>query len=137
MTTYAFHHVALSVHKMMESLRFYETFGFQEVHHYNDPAGTFEIAHLRLGDFFLELFCYRDCAPAPKSAGSLETGLPRIGVKHMALRVQSVLEARREIDERDIATATPLQKGNTGVTYFFIKDPSGNLLEILEDNRDL
>ena len=58
-------------------------------------------------------------------------------MKHLALQVSSVHEARRFVAEQDIAVEVELREGNTGVCYFFVKDPSGNLLEILEDKRQL
>lgn len=134
---FAVHHVAVSVQDMQESVRFYETFGFRPVLHYADPNATFEITHLKLGTSFLELWWYKDHAPAPESAAQLKTDLPRIGVKHLALQVESVDEAKHFVEERGIPIAVERREGNTGVAYLFIKDPSGNLVEILEDNRGL
>jgi glyoxylase I family protein len=122
---------------MQESVRFYETFGFRQVVHYVDPDGEFEITHLKLDTAFLELWWYRDRVAAPESAAELSTDLPRIGVKHLALQVESVDEAKRLVEELGIPLAVQRRDGNTGVAYFFVKDPSGNLLEILEDNRKL
>lgn len=131
------HHVALSVRDMQESVYFYERFGFRPVVHYQDPDGAFEIIHLKLGESFLELWWYRDQVAAPQSTTELSTDLPRIGWKHLALRVDSVDEAKRLVEEWGIPLAVQRRDGNTGVAYFFIKDPSGNLLEILEDKRRL
>jgi glyoxylase I family protein len=131
------HHMAISVRDMQESVRFYETFGFRPTAHYVDPNGEFEIAHLKLDTAFLELWWYRDHAAAPQSAAELGTDLPRIGVKHLALQVESVDEAERLVEGLGIPLAVERREGNTGVVYFFVKDPSGNLLEILEDNRSL
>jgi glyoxylase I family protein len=122
---------------MQESVRFYETFGFRPVVHYADPNGEFEITHLKLDTAFLELWWYKNHSAAPESAAELSTDLPRIGVKHLALQVESVDEAKRLVEELGIPLAVQRRAGNTGVAYFFIKDPSGNLLEILEDNRKL
>ncbi|HEV7976542.1 VOC family protein [Amycolatopsis sp.] len=131
------HHVAISVRDMQESIRFYETFGFRQVIHYADPNGDFEISHLKLDTGFLELWWYKDQVAAPESAAELSSDLPRIGVKHLALRVESVDEAKRLVEELGIPLAVQRRDGNTGVAYFFIRDPSGNLLEILEDDRSL
>jgi catechol 2,3-dioxygenase-like lactoylglutathione lyase family enzyme len=129
------HHVAISVRDMQESVRFYAAFGFVVVVHYADPSGGFEVAHLKLGDAFLELWWYKDRVAAPESAAHLSTDLPRIGIKHMALRVDSLDEAVHMAEELGIPIAVERREGNTGVTYLFVKDPSGNLLEILEDKR--
>jgi glyoxylase I family protein len=67
----------------------------------------------------------------------LATDLPRIGVKHFGLRVSSITDAKNFIEERGLGTNIEIREGKTGVTYFFIKDPSGILLEFVEDNRSL
>ena len=131
------HHIALSVRDMQESVTFYEKFGFRTAVHYIDPSGDFEVMHMKLAEAFLELWWYRDRIPAPESSADLITDLPRIGVKHMALQVDSVDDARQLVEEHGIRLAVERREGNTGVSYFFIRDPSGNLLEILEDNRAL
>lgn len=135
--SFRMHHVAISVHDMEKSLDFYELFGFRLVLRYADPHGDFEIAHLKLYDTFLELWHYANSVPAPESTTQLNTDLPRIGVKHMALQVDSVQDARHLVQQWGIPIEVDVRAGNTGVTYFFVKDPSGNLLEILEDKRQL
>ena len=132
---FTIHHVAISVIDMAESVAFYEQFGFRIVLHWKDLGGELEIAHLKLGANYLEIFWYRDQTSAPETAASLATDLPRIGVKHFALKVDSVYEAKKFIENRSIASNVEVQQGRTGVTYFFIKDPSGILVEFLEDKR--
>ncbi len=129
------HHAVISAIDMEESVAFYEQFGFRVVLHLKDPDGELEIAHLKLGANYLEIFWYRDQMPAPETAASLVADLPRIGVKHFALSVDSVYEAKDFIENRGIASNIEVQQGRTGVTYFFIKDPSGILAEFLEDKR--
>lgn len=132
---FTIHHVAISAINMAESVAFYEQFGFRIVVHWKDPDGELEIAHLKLGANYLEIFWYRDQAPAPETAASLVTDLPRIGVKRFALKVDSVCEAKNFVENRGIASNVEVRQGRTGITYFFIKDPSGILVEFLEDKR--
>jgi glyoxylase I family protein len=132
---FTIHHVAISAIDMAESLAFYEQFGFRVVVHWKDPDGELEIAHLKLGENYLEIFWYRDQVPAPDTAGSLATDLPRIGAKHFALMVNSVDEAKNFVENRGISSNITIQHGRTGVSYFFIKDPSGILVEFLDDKR--
>jgi glyoxylase I family protein len=65
----------------------------------------------------------------------LATDLPRIGAKHFALMVNSVDEAKNFVENRGISSNITIQHGRTGVSYFFIKDPSGILVEFLDDKR--
>lgn len=131
------HHAAISARDMRESVSFYEQFGFRVVLHWKDPAGELEIAHLKLGDNYLEIFWYRDQVPAPESSTTLATDLPRIGVKHFALQVDSIQEAKRFVEDRGLASDIEIQQGRTDITYFFITDPSGILVEFVEDTRGL
>lgn len=124
------HHAAISVHDMAESTTFYETFGFKVITHYRDP--DLEIAQLALGENFLEIFCYRERQPAPGSASELGTDLPRVGVKHFALQVEDIERAKCFVENHGLGRDIDIVDGRTGVRYFFLKDPSGNLFEILE-----
>lgn len=134
---FAMHHAAISASDMTRSIIFYEQFGFKVVLHWKDPNKELEIAHLKLGENYLEIFWYKDHMPAPETANSLATDLPRIGVKHFALKVDSIHTVKEFIESRGIASNVAIQQGRTGVEYFFIEDPSGILIEILEDKRGL
>lgn len=132
-----FHHAAISVDDMQSSLEFYGQLGFESAAEWADPSGSPRICHMKLGDVLLELFWFADRQPAPESAGRLETDLSRTGSKHFALQVESIADAKRFVEERGLASDIRIIEGKTGVTYFFIKDPSGILLEFVEDRRNL
>lgn len=134
---FAIHHAAISAIDMTRSITFYEQFGFKVVLHWKDPDEELEIAHLKLDENYLEIFWYRNHIPAPETANSLATDLPRIGVKHLALKVDSIQAAKEFVEDRGIASDVAIQTGRTEVRYFFIEDPSGTLVEILEDKRGL
>lgn len=134
---FSIHHVAISVRDMQESIEFYRQFGFWVAVHYKDPTESFEVAQLKLQGMFLEIWWYAQQTSAPSSAAELRTDLPRIGVKHFALRVPSIEDAKLFVEQRGLARDVEIVQGRTGVTYFFIKDPSGNLLEFVEDRRNL
>lgn len=135
--SFAHHHVALSVTDLADSVCFYGAFGFEEVHRYDDPDGAFSISHLKLGEAVLELFAYRDHRPAPSSASELATDLPRVGTKHFGLRVASVEDAKATLADRGIEALGDIHEGKTKVRYFFVKDPSGNFVELVQDDRGL
>jgi glyoxylase I family protein len=139
MTTpqFTMHHVAISVEDMNEAVAFYKVFGFNVVSQYSEPDGSLRIAHLALAGLLLEIFWYAEQSPAPRSAGELATDLARVGVKHFAMRVASIEEVRRYLLAAGITPCTETQRGRTGIIYFFVKDPSGNFVELVEDGRSL
>jgi glyoxylase I family protein len=134
---FSLHHAALSVANLERSESFYGLFGFRPVHRWSAPDGSLTIVHLKLGTALLELFSYRDHRPAPESSRRLETDLPRLGTKHLALGVDDVDQARSFLLEHGIGQVPEPATGRTGVRYFFIQDPDGTLLEVVEDHREL
>lgn len=92
---------------------------------------------MRLGDFILELFCYKDFTSAPNTIHATDTDLPIIGTKHFGLRVESIGAARDDLAAKGIVAADiAINQGRTGPRYFFIEDPDGILVEVIEDNRE-
>lgn len=132
---FSLHHVALSVSNLKKSTDFYHCLGFDEIFSWSAEDGSVQITHLKLGEFFLELFCYQKFEHAPKSTHQIATDLPVIGIKHMALRVPFIHQAQQFLIAKGLADTVEITRGRSGMDYFFIKDPDGILLEIVEDNR--
>lgn len=132
---FGFHHVALSVSDLDRSKKFYKLLGFEEMLIWVADDKNLTISHLVLGTNFLELFCYREFHT--KDEVSLEDDLHTLGIKHFGLQVDSIELAKEKIIDLGIAKAEDIQikKGRTGITYFFIKDPDNNFVEIVEDKR--
>lgn len=134
---YSIHHVALSVSDQTISVAFYEKLGFKQVHFWKADDESLSITHLRLGDFILELFCYKHFTSAPATIHATATDLPIIGTKHFGLRVDSIEAAHKDLANKGIiAGDIPINQGRTGPRYLFIEDPDGILVEIMEDKRD-
>ena len=134
---FTIHHVALSVSNIKESIEFYAFFGFKVAYHWESDEKDLQIAHLKLGETFLELFCFKTYQEAPESSKELTTDLPRIGVKHFGLKVKSVHETKELIINNGYKENIEIIRGKTEVDYFFIKDPDGILLEFIQDDRGL
>ncbi len=130
-----FHHVSISVTNLEASLKFYEEFGFKKVFFWESEDSQLKIAHLKLDSFLLELFCFKEYAPLPAEAKELETDLIHIGVKHFGIKVKSIEEIKNFVIKKGFAKNLEIKKGNTGIYYFFIKDPDGILLEFIQDDR--
>ncbi len=130
------HHTAISVRDIDKSVDFYKQFGFEQVHRYDETDNSMSIVHLKLGDYHLELFWYRDNLTAAKLQLKHSDSLKKIGVKHIALQVDDVdailegLKSKGVVDD-----STEVVHGRTKVHYFFVQDPDGMWVEILKDDR--
>ena len=130
------HHITISVKNVAASEKFYEIFGFKRYHYWQAEDKSLEISHLRNTDnITLELFCYANFQAAPEFTKTTKTDLPVIGNKHFALQVTSLFEAKMFLETQGITLETAITNGRTKVDYFFIKDPDGILLEIVQDDR--
>ncbi len=126
------HHIAISVSNIQKAIEFYSLFGFKEVASYQDE--NIEIKHLYLNGFILEVFFFKDYKK--REILNLWEDLKILGVKHFALKVDDIEKARDFFIEKGIISEdTKINKGRTGILYFFVKDPEGNFVEIVQDNR--
>jgi glyoxylase I family protein len=128
------HHIALSVKDIEQSKRFYFLLGFRTVFEYISETKDLQIAHLMLNSIILELFCYANNVQNPPKM--LEEDLRITGIKHFGLSVDSIEQARDEVIKAGLSKEQPeIKKGRTGISYFFIRDPDDNFVEIVQDNR--
>lgn len=131
------HHVSISVKSLDESEKFYRLFGFKKVYEWAAEDKSLTISHLKNRSFILEIFCYANFQELPKSSKDITTDLPVLGVKHLALKVPSIKKAKEDLINKGITPYTDIIQGKTEIQYFFVKDPDGILLEIIQDNRYL
>jgi len=134
---FSFHHVSLSVRNLKNSIEFYALFGFKPVFRWQSDDKMLSIVHLKLGQTLLELFCFENAVAAPASSQQLITDLPRIGIKHFGIKVADIHAAREALQSIGLAGGVEVVQGKTGIEYFFIKDPSGILIEVVQDDRNL
>lgn len=126
-------HIAISVTDIKRSVKFYKKFGFQEFKSWKAEDGGITINMLKLNNTVLEIFCYKEYIKLPKSAETIPTDLPVIGTKHFALGVKDIEQAKEFIIKNEIANDIEIKIGRLGKPYFFIKDPDGILVEIIEN----
>jgi glyoxylase I family protein len=130
------HHWTLSVSNADASAAFYALFGFRTALQWTAADSSLTISHLARDDgFILELFEYtanRELEPASLDIGN---DLAERGVKHMAFSVPDLAQAARAF--KSYGPATEIRRGRTGISYFFVADPDGNWVEIVQDDRTL
>lgn len=127
-------HIAISVTNMETSIEFYKKFGFQEFKAWKADDESIKINMLKLENIVLEIFCYQENKQLPQTAKSLVTDLPIVGTKHFALGVEDIEKAKQFIIENNICHdhEIEIKVGRLGKPYFFIHDPDGILVEIIE-----
>jgi len=85
-----------------------------------------EFAHLDAGDATVELVEYD-----PRSESGADPELNRPGATHLGLSVDSVEQFYADLDE-DVETLSPPRTTASGTTICFVRDPEGNLIEVLD-----
>ena len=126
-------HVAISVTNAEESIEFYKKFGFEEFKSWKAEDESIKIDMLKLNDIVLEIFCYKEYTKLPETAKTTATDLPVLGTKHFALGVENIEQAKEFVIKNEIANDIEIKVGRLGKPYFFIKDPDGILVEIIEN----
>jgi catechol 2,3-dioxygenase-like lactoylglutathione lyase family enzyme len=76
----------------------------------------------------------KDLSPMALAAGN---DLEKLGVKHVAFSVSDINAAFEEFKAANCGEMTDIQHGRTGIDYFFIADPDGNWVEVVQDDRKL
>lgn len=127
-------HVTISVTNMEKSVDFYRKFTFKEFKQWKADDESIKINMLRLGNTVLEIFCYKEYEELPESAKTVATDLPVLGTKHFALGVDDIDKAKEFVIKNEICKEVDIRKGRLGKRYFFIKDPDGILVEIIEND---
>lgn len=126
-------HVAISVINNKETIEFYKKFGFKEFKKWKAKDESIKIDMLKLNDIILEIFCYKKYTELPDTAKSIATDLSVIGTKHFALGVENIEQAKEFVIKNEITKDIEIKVGRLGKPYFFINDPNGILVEIIEN----
>jgi len=124
------HHIAISVKDLKRSVNFYkENFGFEEVSTFTKPDWDGSAVNLRLGDTQMEIFGFDGAVDKKDDLSDFKV----IGLKHIAIQVDSVNEKYEELKKKGIDIDKP-KKGTTCALFCFMKDPDGIPIELYEAN---
>ena len=117
-------HVALRVSDVERSLRFYrDQLGLEEAFRI-ERDGKLWLVYVKLPDgTFVELF--------PGYEGRFHLEESKVGVAHYCLLVDDAAETAKELRSRGVET-DEVRKGRSGCLQFFVADPDGHRIELME-----
>jgi len=117
-------HIALYVHDLEKSRAFYKDFlGFAEPYSLKNDDGSIHLTWIKINDRqTIELF-------PEKEAGSDR-------LYHIAVETDDAEAMRDYLAARGIAVPEKVGKGKIGNSNYFIKDPAGWIVEIVQYNPD-
>jgi catechol 2,3-dioxygenase-like lactoylglutathione lyase family enzyme len=132
------HHVGTTVSDLDRAVEFYtEVFDLEVLNRFTAsgenfatgvgvPGGTGQFAHLDGDGVVVELVEYD-----PEGDEAAAESVNDSGAKHLAFGVDDV-EGFYETLPDDVETLSEPQTSSTGTTILFVRDPEGNLIEILD-----
>jgi catechol 2,3-dioxygenase-like lactoylglutathione lyase family enzyme len=132
------HHVGVTVSDLDRAVDFYtETFDLDVAAEFAVAGDAFaeavdvagaeaEFAHLDSGDAIVELVAYE-----PQGEPTPDPELNRPGATHLGLSVDDVDGFYTTLDD-DVETLSPPRTTASGTTVLFMRDPDGNLIEVLD-----
>lgn len=126
-------HFCITVSDIERSLNFYKRLGFEVDLEYLSEDNNEKIYMLKMknGNTMLELVRFSDCeAETPKY------DLKKVGVKHFALITDSIEDAKKLfVEQLGIKEEIKIEQSVLERKYFFVKDPDGIVLEIVENTK--
>jgi methylmalonyl-CoA/ethylmalonyl-CoA epimerase len=126
------HHLGVSVPDLEASIIWYETMlGFKLEKKMDVPPLNARIAFLNNGSFRIELFQVNGAQPLPESRRQPNTDIATHGTKHLAWEVENVSALMDMLKKKGVDIAMDVGKMENK-EMAFIRDNSGNLIEILE-----
>lgn len=119
-----FHHIAITVKNIEESVEFYsKLFDFEIITNFERPDLDGKATFLRCEEVGLELWEFNK----NQNSNYLGKELQDFGITHIAFQVDSIEDF---IERSSLTLASEIQTGASGGRYIFIKDPTGNSVEL-------
>lgn len=130
--SFRFHHVAISVSDRERSVAFYALLGFNELRRFSIPNMGAEVVMMECGLAELEIFEFQSHKPFPEYRRNIVDDLTVLGTKHFAMSVSDLDAARQQLLGAGLGQELKIIMGGGGKRYFFISDPDGLLIEVIE-----
>jgi catechol 2,3-dioxygenase-like lactoylglutathione lyase family enzyme len=113
-------HLALYVHDIEKTRAFYKTFlGFAEPYHLNNPDGTLHLTWIKINDRqTVEIF--------PETAPNTDR------LYHIALETDDAVGMYNYLQAHGVKVPPKVGTGKIGNLNYFIKDPDGHIVEIVQ-----
>jgi len=83
-------------------------------------------------NIYIELIYCENSQALPIKNQTLDTDLKSIGIRHLALRVDSLQDTINLLKQNWCNREYEIFSGKLGRQYFFVNDPDGILLEFIE-----
>jgi len=129
------HHVAFSVSDIVSSIDWYEkNLGFKKSHGVERDFGTFALLTNTEGEN-IELIQHPNSLPLPEQRKDLLDDIQQIGTKHLALQVEDLEATLSDLKANGVEQVRDVGDAFYDAKYTFIKDPDGNLIELVELNK--
>jgi catechol 2,3-dioxygenase-like lactoylglutathione lyase family enzyme len=126
-------HIALSVSDIKRSAAFFRKyFSFRSAEKYVYKDAGLTIALLEKDDITLEFFEFKNHRSLPQYRKILDNDLHTIGVKHFSFDTKNIKGLYNRFKKTGVKFATEMRVTDGGKRYFFVKDPDGNLVELME-----
>ena len=132
------HHVGITVGDLDRAVEFYrDVFGLAVLDRFTVsgeafatgvgvPGATGRFAHLDAGGARVELVEYD-----PEGADAAAEAVNQRGAKHLGLAVDDLATFYEELPA-DVETLSEPRTTESGATILFVRDPEGNLVEVIE-----